>query len=244
MDERKPSYLTSIKSNSIVDHVVSRLTNAIIDGELKPGDQIPIESELASTFGVGRNTVREAVRILVAYGVLEIRRADGTYVCSGFSPKILDPMLYGIILQKESAYKALIGLRQLLDNGILQILSAADIPDEVWETFYRAQREFEECLNGRTHNIQQIVEADIAFHCELAKAADNIAILTTYNTIVEITKDFLHKTIKMAIDSGEVEKVISSHREILEKLAERDMNELYQTVEKSYSFWFKSFENN
>lgn len=241
MDGEKTSYLTSIKSRSIVDHVVSRLTNAIISGELKPGDQIPTEPELASSFGVGRNTVREAVRILVAYGVLEIRRADGTYVCNGFSPKILDPVLYGIILEKESAYKALIGLRQLLDNGILQILAAANISDETWERFYKVQREFEECLNREGHNIMEIAEADIAFHCELAKAANNIAILTTYNTIVEITKDFLYKTIKMAVDLGEVEKVISSHQKILEKLAEKDMNKLYQIVEESYLFWFKSF---
>ena len=81
------SYLAPINNRSMVDIVISRLTDAIINGELKPGDQIPVEPELVRTLGVGRNTVREAVRILVAYGVLEIRRAEGTYVCDGFSPK-------------------------------------------------------------------------------------------------------------------------------------------------------------
>ena len=64
------SYLAPINNRSMVDIVISRLTDAIINGELKPGDQIPVEPELVRTLGVGRNTVREAVRILVAYGVL------------------------------------------------------------------------------------------------------------------------------------------------------------------------------
>ena len=74
-------YLAPINSKSMVQIVIDRITGAIIDGELKPGDQIPTEPELSSLFNVGRNTVREAIRILVAYGVLEIRRAEGTFIC-------------------------------------------------------------------------------------------------------------------------------------------------------------------
>lgn len=67
-----------IKNKSVVQTVVDSITKAIINGELRPGDKIPTEMELADSFGVGRNSIREAIKILVYYGILEIRRAEGT----------------------------------------------------------------------------------------------------------------------------------------------------------------------
>lgn len=77
-------YLKKINRSSVVQRVIDRLTEAIVSGELKPGDRIPTEMELAEQMGVARNSIREAVKILVYIGVLEIRRADGTFVCDGF----------------------------------------------------------------------------------------------------------------------------------------------------------------
>ena len=76
-----------IAVESTVDTIVNQMVEQIIDGTFCPGQRIPTELELAESFGVGRNSVREAVKILCAYGILEIRRADGTYICSDFSPK-------------------------------------------------------------------------------------------------------------------------------------------------------------
>jgi len=237
MEETKGRYLTPIKAASVVDTVVSRITNAIMNGELKPGTQIPTETELANAFGVGRNTIREAIRILVAYGILEIRRADGTYVCDGFSPKVLDPMLYGIILQKESAYKELVGLRKLIDNGILQLLYETGISEDEWKKLYAKHKDLVDCFAQGEKDPQKIAEKDIAFHHELALATHNIAVVTTYDTIVQITKDFLLKTIEDILKDSP-EHIIKSHSDILEKLAGDDPEALYKTIERSYCFWF------
>ena len=90
MDEK--DFMKPIGNKSITQCIVDRLTQAIIDGELQPGDRIPTESELAQSLNVGRNTVREAIRVLVAYGVLEIRRPSGTFVCDTFKPVVFSPM--------------------------------------------------------------------------------------------------------------------------------------------------------
>ena len=79
--------LKRIKSESVVQQIIDSLVDAMIRKELRPGDQIPTEMELAEKLGVGRNSVREAIKILVYFGVLEIRRAEGTYVCEGFSSR-------------------------------------------------------------------------------------------------------------------------------------------------------------
>ena len=87
MNEKQ--FMAPIKSESLVQEVINRITEAIISGDLAPGDQLPTELELMS-IGVSSNTVREAIRTLIAYGVVEIRRPEGTFVCDGFSNKMIE----------------------------------------------------------------------------------------------------------------------------------------------------------
>ena len=98
-----PEYLKKINRSSVVQRVIDRLTEAMLSGELKPGDKIPTEMELSEQLGVARNSIREAIKILVYIGVLEIKRADGTFVCNGFSESLIDPMIYGIILNQQNS---------------------------------------------------------------------------------------------------------------------------------------------
>ena len=99
----RASYLKRLNSESVVQRVINCLTDAMLTKQLKPGDKIPTEMELSESLGVGRNSIREAIKILVYLGVLEIRRAEGTFVCEGFSESMIDPMVYGIILDKTDA---------------------------------------------------------------------------------------------------------------------------------------------
>ncbi len=67
---------------SSVEIVVEKIKALLVQQSLKPGDMIPSETILADNLKVGRGSVREAIKILSAYGVLEIRRGAGTYVAS------------------------------------------------------------------------------------------------------------------------------------------------------------------
>ena len=70
---------------SVVDQVADGIISRIIDGSLHPGDKLPTEMELCRQFGAGRNSVREAVKKLQAYGILYIKRADGTFVSESYN---------------------------------------------------------------------------------------------------------------------------------------------------------------
>ncbi|MDV2079146.1 FadR/GntR family transcriptional regulator [Marinobacter xestospongiae] len=72
--------LSRIRRGSLVDHAIETLRGAIEQGEWQVGDRLPVESELSESLGISRNTVREAVRVLVHVGMLETRQGDGTYV--------------------------------------------------------------------------------------------------------------------------------------------------------------------
>ena len=115
-----PSYLKSLKKESVVQSVINRLTEGMRSGELKPGDRIPPEPELAETLGVARSSVREAIKILTYLGVLESKRSEGTFVCSGYSESMIDPMVYGIILNQDS-FENLMELREMTEVGMIRL---------------------------------------------------------------------------------------------------------------------------
>ena len=73
---------------SLTDDAIERIKQMIIDGELKPGDRLPKEQELADRLGLSRGSLREAVRALTVVRVLDTRQGDGTYVTS-LSPSML-----------------------------------------------------------------------------------------------------------------------------------------------------------
>ena len=104
-------YLKNLKSESVVQQVINCLTDGMVSGELKPGDRLPSEPELAAQLGVARTSVREATKILAYLGVLESRRSEGTFVANGFQESMIDPMVYGVILNGARDFDSLMELR-------------------------------------------------------------------------------------------------------------------------------------
>ena len=130
--KKNQTFLRPIDNVPLVQQVIDRLTLAMINKELCPGDKIPTETALSLTFGVGRNSIREAIKILVSFGVLEIRRPEGTFVAKGFSEKMIDPLLYGIILDEdERSVESLKELRSWIDVGILKLAIEKVNEDEI-----------------------------------------------------------------------------------------------------------------
>lgn len=157
-------YLSPINSQSVVQSVIDRITEGIIEGELKPGDQIPTEHELSSLLNVSRNTVREAIRILIAYGVLEVRRAEGTFVCDGFSTKMLNLPYTQLILQKEGSYEQLIGLRKIIENGIMLLIKEQGIEKEEWNKISERCNALVCELEKDPVDVEAAADRDIEFH--------------------------------------------------------------------------------
>ena len=118
MDTKK--FTTTIQTKSMVEQVKENIINAIIMGELKPGDQLPTETEMCELFGVSRNTIREVIKILTTYGIVYIKRPEGTFVSEGYNPNMLNPMMFGILLGKKD-WKELINFRMAVDIGTLYL---------------------------------------------------------------------------------------------------------------------------
>ncbi len=230
-------YLKPINAKSMVQIVIDRITGAIIDGELKPGDKIPTENELCSLFNVSKSTVREAVRILVAYGVLEIKRAEGTYICDSISPQVINPAIYQIILQKSNCYDELIGLRRIIEDGIMRMLMDMNVPQETWDRIQKQCDRLVEELEKENPDIQKVADADIAFHEEIAKATNNSLVLVVHDVVIQLTRESRYHTIEEVLANGEKQYLIDTHKNLVEKLQGNNVAEMYQAVTDSYFYW-------
>ncbi len=115
---------------TLVQRIMAAVRDGLVKGDLVPGDRLPSETELIKQFGVGRTSVREAMRGLVALGVIEIRRGDGTFVANGDSLQMLNPVEFSLLLEGQS--KELLEFRRIIDLGccslVIQKATEADEP--------------------------------------------------------------------------------------------------------------------
>ena len=231
--DNSDDFMRPIDNTSVVQRVIDRLTKAMINKNLRVGDKVPTEIELANSFGVGRNSVREAIKILAAFGVLEVRRPEGTFVTTKFSDKMLDPLLYGIILDESNSIESLKALREWIDWGILRLATVkADDSDIV--ALESCFADLESALNGS--DIKKIFDADNNFHIALNKAAHNSLFSKIAELIRTLTSEIRLRTIKSMAELGRLAEMKAAHEAFLDAIKYHTSNIPLNLVVDSYFY--------
>lgn len=235
MPEEKNFLRKQLHKDSVVNQVVKQITDSIIVGNLKPGDKLPTEPELCENFGIGRNSVREAIKILEAYGVVYIKRAEGTFVNDTYNHKMLDPMLYGILLDKDFRVD-IIQVRKVLDTGMLyQIISM--ITDE---KMCKIQQEFEklkEVVRQEKATAKQVLQADVDFHLALVESTENPILCNIHEYVDRITTPSREKTVELVLEKKQQETFILLHQKIINLLLEKNYQNIESVLAEHYQFW-------
>jgi len=222
-----------IKNKSVVQTVVDSITKAIIAGELRPGDKIPTEMELAESFGVGRNSIREAIKILVYYGILEIRRAEGTFVCDGFNKIMIDPMVYGVILHQSQDYTNLMELREMMEVGVMR-LSIGKYDEAELEKLHEKLEDLKKEIEKGPDNIENVFVADNVFHDTVSEMGHNPIVDRINNVVREMTYKMRYSSVKNMLESGRGQELYDAHERIYEKIRDRDLTNLNQDIRRTY----------
>ena len=216
------SFLRPIDNTSVVQQVIDRLTYAMIYKELRPGDKLPTEMELAASFGVGRNSIREAIKILVSFGVLDIRRPEGTFVASGFSDKMINPLLYGIILDQSDSIDSLKELREWIDFGILELAMEKAKSEDLFHLNEKLHKLTKEIDGG---NVEKVFIADDEFHEAISTAAHNSLLGQIAKLVRTLTSEMRMTTIRNMIQFGKSDELKQAHENLFNvvKLKKDDM---------------------
>ena len=230
------SVFKEIGNKSVVEQIVDSIVNAIIDGKIKPGDKIPTEAELCATMNVGRNSVREAIKILVAYGVLVIKRAEGTFVTKGYNNKMLYPVLYGIIL-KENAANQVIELRKIIDDGILHLVIEKIKSNEELLPARKILEDLRLEIAKNGASAEEIFKADISFHNALLDITNNDLLESIGSYVNLITKKTRIEAIRKFIANDDVERFFRLHEDVLNILENKSVDKINEAIKAHYIYW-------
>ena len=227
------SFLRPIDNTSVVQQVIDRLTYAMIYKELRPGDKLPTEMELAASFGVGRNSIREAIKILVSFGVLEIRRPEGTFVANGFSDKMINPLLYGIILDQSDSIDSLKELREWVDLGILELAMEKAEPEDIFQLEEQLNKLLTEIKGGDAH---KIFVADDEFHEAISTAAHNSLLGQIAKLVRTLTSEMRMSTIRNMIKLGKGKELEKAHQDLFNIIECRNDNSARRLLVEGYFY--------
>src|SRR6266576_5533388 len=161
------------RAPSVTEHAVDKIRERIVSGAWSAGDRLPKESELAAELGISRNSLREAVRALSQLRVLEVRQGDGTYVSS------LEPHL----LLESTGFMShlLLGETEIQLYEVRRILEAAAASLAAGRIDAQEKLALGPSLERMraAQSVEELVEADVAFHAVIAKATGN-TVLTSF----------------------------------------------------------------
>lgn len=162
-------------SRSQTDVVVEGIKGMILAGDLRPGDRLPIERDLAERLDVSRGPLREGVRALCIMGVLATRQGDGTYVTSLDPGLLLAPMSFLVDLQSPEGVRHLQAVRRVLEAEAV-VQATLHIDDAALAEASKLLNEAGALLDEPSADHEAFMEADIAFHRIIARASGNPAL--------------------------------------------------------------------
>ncbi len=193
------------------DQIEDSLMEYISRDDMKIGSKLPNEFDLAEKFGVGRSTIREAVKSLSTKGVLEVRRGSGTYV---ISKRIVedDPLGLSKLEDKYKLALELLDVRLMLEPEIAA-RAAEYATEEQIEQIRELALEVEELYSaGKDH-----MKKDIEFHRAIANSSQNRVVEMLIPIINSAITTFVNLTYRKLRD-----ETISTHRAITEAIANHD----------------------
>ncbi|HOV38267.1 MAG TPA: FadR/GntR family transcriptional regulator [Spirochaetales bacterium] len=177
---------------STVDMVVEKIKTLLIEQKLKPGDMLPSENVLAESLKVSRGSVREAMKILSSFGIVEIRRGDGTYITTSVNKKIFNPLLFKILVDTRD-YRELIELRAMMERGIVDLV-IRNASDEDLEELGKALHRMEELSVTEKDGHTERDKADLEYHKTLGKLCKNSMVSNIYSFVMELFAPTINAT--------------------------------------------------
>lgn len=223
--------LKPIKVKRISDQVYEQIRDLILRGQLKPGEQLRPERELAQAVGVSRPTVRESINKLVTTGLLEHRQGQGTFVRSQDSQRERNP-LAAIIEGNEVSLEDLLEVRMGLEGQAVILAAQRATPEDI--------QILEKALNAMlAENVEGDlgIAEDVSFHMGIAYASKNIA--QVY--IMRSFHDLLHFGIKENLrylweDPANLPIIQRQHFEILQAIKRHDPEAAYEAMREHITF--------
>jgi GntR family transcriptional regulator, transcriptional repressor for pyruvate dehydrogenase complex len=220
-DSRFPVFAQSTLYQRITDHV----RELIETEQLRPGERLPAERELAQMLGVSRVPIRESMRALAAQGLIEIRRGQGMFVVSRDVQATID-QLASVLLKQRAAFEELFAVRRLLEPAAAEWAATRGEPDD-FVTLERIVSDMETAGGLDPPDFDTVGERDTQLHVEIAAAADNRVLVRIMQAIQDLHREQLETSQRYA---GRLTETLKDHRRIVDAIVARDPVEAHEAM--------------
>ena len=227
----------AVSGGRVHDSVVRTLGAWVLGGRYPPGATLPREEDLTDTLGISRTSLREAVKVLSAKGLLEARPRVGVRVRAREHWRLLDPIVlawHPELTRDPELIASLIEARRIIEPAAAELAARRGTAQDLL-TIERAWRAMERAI---PHDLDACCEADLAFHRAVVVASRNVVLTNLIGTIeAALRAAFLLTTSLMANQA----KTLSVHKAVLESIRARDtagaraaVNRLLDVAEEDY----------
>jgi GntR family transcriptional regulator, transcriptional repressor for pyruvate dehydrogenase complex len=208
-------YLQPIPRTNLTQEIVQRLVNLIVQEGLRPGDKLPSERELISRFSIGRSSLREALKILSAIGLVEVSLGEGMFVGRGDLSLIARPLTLGLMMG-ESSRNELIETRRVLEVALAGFAAERATAAEIDEIGSRL-----ETMRTNQARPERYSRADLEFHLAISKAAHNRVLFNLLHTLRHILGALIATTV-VDYDANQMPQSYKVHVPIFGAIQARD----------------------
>lgn len=219
--------LTNLERMPALHHSVqSALKQFILDNALQAGDPLPPEAALARQLGVGRNSVREAIKSLESLGIVETRRGIGVFVRAFTLEPLLDQLPFAMS-------GSLLDLRDILElRKALEVSLIEKVLSRIDEENLRELRAIVDAMGAKAQASESFSEEDRAFHRSLFRSLGNGLLLRLIDTFWTV---FQHASKRANLGTTDPMATWRDHVAIVDAVAARDLASTRQKLDQHYS---------
>ncbi len=205
---------TPIQSSKIYEQIAEQIEQLILNGELRSGDRLPTERELAEQFQASRTAVREAMKTLAQKGLVDMRPGRGTIVIDGTSKAMRHSLGLMMKVGQAGSSTNLVEVREILEPEIAALAAMRAGEEDI-----TAMQESVMVMDASLDNADAYITADNNFHQALAKGTQNVLILALVDSIVYLLSEQRKQifSVKGGPERGQIH-----HKRILEAVMRHD----------------------
>jgi len=205
---------TPIQAERLYERIAQQVEQRLLTGDLKVGDRLPPERELAEQFGVSRTAVREAVKALRQKGLVEVQPGRGTFITNGTSQAVRHSL--DLLMKIGGAHGSanLVEVREIFEPEIAALAAARATEEHI-----AAMREAVTTMDTALQDPDTFIEADLDFHLALAEATQNALIPTLIDSIVDLLREQRARIFRV---EGGPQRGQFHHKRILDTIVRRD----------------------
>jgi GntR family transcriptional regulator, transcriptional repressor for pyruvate dehydrogenase complex len=211
-----------VRTSRLYEQIVQQIEESIVKGDLKPGDQLPAERDLAQRFGVSRTAVREAVKALREKGLVEAYSGRGTFITDGTSQAVRHSLDLMVKIGQTEGSNHLAEVRAILEPEIAALAAV-----RIQEPELATMREAVSVMDRAGQDPEAYIEADLDFHLALAEGAANPLILSLLDSIVGLLRE---QRLRIFRVPGGPERGQVHHKRILEAVERHDAQKARETM--------------